>query len=173
LNFEYSDLLMDQTDQTENNFTPSQIVDNNFQHNSTNNVDNVGTSVTNLAPQNITYEFYLPLPNEGRIYYVTYTELDTLEIARHLNNRIDLSHIPNNQFSRHYNIQSLIHQQFQQVQQPVNQQQQSFNNMTQVYSNYNDSNENITDNMQDTGYDEVRPVTENMLNPNNNNWFQC
>ena len=44
-----------------------------------------------VAPtlRNAIFEFYLPLPN-GRI---TYTELDSLEIARLLNNRIDLSHV--------------------------------------------------------------------------------
>ncbi|PKK63847.1 hypothetical protein RhiirC2_788330 [Rhizophagus irregularis] len=58
---------------------------------------------TTSAPQNITFEFYLSLPNDTRIYHVTYTELNSMEIARLLNNRIDLSHIPDHQLPFHYN----------------------------------------------------------------------
>ncbi|EXX79354.1 hypothetical protein RirG_006420 [Rhizophagus irregularis DAOM 197198w] len=64
---------------TGNNFVPS-IIDNNenFQHTSmildTSHINNI--DMTALAPQNITFEFYLPLPNDTRIYHVTYTELN-------------------------------------------------------------------------------------------------
>jgi hypothetical protein len=57
-----------------------------------------------------TFEFYLPLPNDTRIYYVTYTALHLFEIAQRLNNSISLSHIPVHQFPHHYNIQFLIRQ---------------------------------------------------------------
>ncbi|PKY46263.1 hypothetical protein RhiirA4_461086 [Rhizophagus irregularis] len=87
---------------------------------------------TTSAPQNITFEFYLPLPNDTRIYHVTYTELNSKEIARLLNNRIDLSHIPDHQLPFHYNVHHLIRQQI--VQQFVGYQQntipqQSFDNI--------------------------------------------
>ncbi|RGB29424.1 hypothetical protein C1646_795471 [Rhizophagus diaphanus] len=61
------------------------------------------------APQNITFEFYIPLPND-RIIHVTYTELNSTEIAQLLNNRIDLSHIPNHRLPYHYNVHRLIRQ---------------------------------------------------------------
>ncbi|CAB4393581.1 unnamed protein product [Rhizophagus irregularis] len=57
-----------------------------------------------------TFEFYLALPNDT-IIYVTYTKLSQIEIAQHLNNKINLSHIPNNQFSHHYYVQNLIQRQ--------------------------------------------------------------
>ncbi|PKK61869.1 hypothetical protein RhiirC2_815941 [Rhizophagus irregularis] len=63
------------------------------------------------ASQNNTFEFYLPLPNDTRIYHVIYTELNSTEIARLLNNRIDLSHIPNHRLPYHYNVQHIIRQQ--------------------------------------------------------------
>ncbi|CAB4414295.1 unnamed protein product [Rhizophagus irregularis] len=101
---------------TGNNFVPS-IIDNNenFQHTSNPNM-NLDTShinnidMTALAPQNITFEFYLPLPNDTRIYHVTYTELNSVGIAQLLNNRINLSHILNHRLPYHYNIQHLIRQ---------------------------------------------------------------
>ncbi|GBC08553.1 hypothetical protein RclHR1_08200005 [Rhizophagus clarus] len=69
------------------------------------------TNTTDPALQNNTFEFYFPLPNDIRIYHIMYTELDSTEIARILNNRIDLSHIPDNRFPHHYNVQHLIRQQ--------------------------------------------------------------
>ena len=122
------------TDRTGNSFTISQIPDNNndlnFQHTS---VNNIGISNINSAspmtpmPQTVVFEFYFPLPNNGRIYHVTYTELHPLENARLLNNNINLSHVPDYQSPHHYNIQNLIQQQIQQrAQQPVDYQQNSF-----------------------------------------------
>ncbi|CAB4493037.1 hypothetical protein RhiirA5_419288 [Rhizophagus irregularis] len=84
------------------------------------------------APQNNTSEFYLPLPNDTRIYHVTYTELTSTEIARRLNNGIDLSNIPNHRLPYHNNVQRLIMQEI--IQQSVDYQQntiprQSFDTM--------------------------------------------
>ena len=149
------------------------VVGNNNGHTS---IDNVGMPNLNIstaipAPLNTTFEFYLPLPN-GRIYYVTYTELSTLEIARHLNHRIDLSHIPDDQLSHHHNIHSFIRQQFLQpvdYQQQNNiQQQRCFDSQLtpQIYSDntvYNAAsippNETIFDDIRDTsdsGYDGIQ-----------------
>ncbi|GBC08970.1 hypothetical protein RclHR1_08510006 [Rhizophagus clarus] len=94
---DHSDLPMDKTE-------------NNFSNN---------TDTTAPEPQNNTFEFYLPLPNNTRIYYVTYTELNSIEIARLLNNRIDLSHVPNHQLPYHYNVQHLIRQQIVPRQQQI------------------------------------------------------
>ncbi|PKY49752.1 hypothetical protein RhiirA4_465861 [Rhizophagus irregularis] len=89
-----------------------------------------------------TFKFYLPLPNDTRIYCVTYTALNLLfEIAQLLNNGINLSHIPDYQFPHHYNIQFLIRQFVEsQIYQPNGIQQQSFGFQpnSQVYSS--DSN---------------------------------
>jgi hypothetical protein len=110
---DYINLPMDQTG---NNFVPSIIENNyeNFQCASNPNINN--SSTTALSPQNNTFEFYLSLPND-RIYHVAYTELNSTEITQLLNNRIDLSHIPNHRLPYHYNVQYLIRQQF--VQQSV------------------------------------------------------
>ncbi|CAB4445431.1 unnamed protein product [Rhizophagus irregularis] len=107
------------------NFGVPSIIDNNnknFQHASnsnpnsdTSNINNINTTAPAL--QNFTYEFYLPLPNDTRIYHVTYTELNLIEIALLLNNRIDLSHIPNHRLPYHYNVQRLIRQEI--IQQSV------------------------------------------------------
>src|SRR5947207_11050610 len=94
------------TNQTGNSFAPLQIVDNNelnFQHTSNvrmsnTNLDTLHANTTAPAPQNTTFEFYLPLQNDARIYHVTYRELDSLEIGQLLNNSINLSHIPYYQF---------------------------------------------------------------------------
>lgn len=138
---------MDQT-----NFVPSNINDNNenFQHASNPNI-NLDTSqissnnMTTPPLQNITYEFYFPVPNDTRVYHVTYTELNSIEIARRLNDRIDLSHLLNHQFPYHYYIQHSIRQQI--VQQSGGYQQniipqQTFDTMNiqptfQEYSNNN------------------------------------
>ena len=123
-------------DQTGNNFTPSQILDDsngpNIQHTSINDVGMSNTAVNTATPatsQNIAYEFYFHLPNDTRTYRVTYSELHPSENIRLLNNGINLSHIPDHQFPHHYNVQSLIQQQIQQqvqqVQQPVVYQQNS------------------------------------------------
>ena len=145
------------------------VVGNNNGHTSIDNVGmpNLNTSTAIPAPQNTIYEVYLPLPN-GSICYVTYTVLSTLEISRLLNNRIDLSHIPDDQLSHHHNIHSFVQQQF--LQQPVDyqqndiQQQQCFDSQPpQIYSDntvYNEvsipSNEAISDDIWNTGYDEIQ-----------------
>ncbi|CAB4374919.1 unnamed protein product [Rhizophagus irregularis] len=78
-----------------------------------------------------TFEFYLPLPDDT-IFRVTYTQLHSLDTAELLNKGVDISHIPNSQFSYHLYVQSLIRQQFyQRVQQRVYQPQQK----SQVYAN--------------------------------------
>jgi hypothetical protein len=142
-------------DQTGNSFASLQILDNSnddsiqqFYHDPINNVrisnanliNTINTSTS--APQNVTYEFYFPLPNDTRIYHVTYqyTELDPLENARRLNNSINLSHIPSHQFPLHNDIHSLVQQQIhQQVQHPIYQQNDIQHDTTQstsqVYSN--------------------------------------
>ncbi|PKY58340.1 hypothetical protein RhiirA4_480172 [Rhizophagus irregularis] len=152
---DYYNLLMDQSG---NSSAPPQILNNNnnenIQHTSTNDVGISNMSLNALhniniatpAPQNVTFEFYFPLPNDTRICHVTYqyTELHPLENARRLNDKINLSHIPDYQLSHHYNLQSLIQQQIQQqqLQHPVYQQndiqQQSLDttqSTSQVYSN--------------------------------------
>ncbi|RIA85437.1 hypothetical protein C1645_781829 [Glomus cerebriforme] len=171
-------------DQTRNSPISSQIVDNNNESQiSNNNINmsntNLDTSYINTATppsqntSNITYEFYLPLPNDTRIFYVTYTELDSLEVARLLNNRINIS-------SHNSNIHSLIQQlicQDQQHQQH-NVQQQTFDNTTsQIYLNneaYNAASAPSTGittinnhDMQVTGYNDVQ-FMQTRLNPNNN-----
>jgi hypothetical protein len=156
---DYSDLQMYQT--------------GNYNNDQLTSINNVGMSNTPNtaapAPQNDIFEFYFPLPNDTRIYYVTYTELHPLENARLLNNSINLSRISDHQFPHHYNIQSLIRQQIQQqVQQLVykqnNVQQQFFDTTIQptsqvcsdnnnAYNAASDSvNETISDNIQDTGF---------------------
>lgn len=124
----------------------------------------INTTATSV-PQNTTFEFYLS--NDTSTYYVTYIELNSSEIARLLNNNINLSHIPDFQLQHHRDIQSSIHQQIRkQTQRPVHEQNtiQPFNTMimttTQAYSdNVNNnavsnlSDGTIPDYMQDTGYD--------------------
>ena len=109
---------------------------------------NTINTATPAAPQNIIFEFYFHLPNDTRIYHVTYSELNTSENVQLLNSGINLSHIHDYQFPYHYNIQYLIQQLIQQrVQQPIDYHiQQSFDTMgtSQMY-----------DDMQYTGYDRV------------------
>ncbi|GES73888.1 hypothetical protein GLOIN_2v1482135 [Rhizophagus clarus] len=70
------------------------------------------------------FEFYLPLSNDA-IYRVTYTQLNSFEIAKLLNKGVDTSHIPDPDFLYHINVQSLICQQIRQrVQQHFYQPQQ-------------------------------------------------
>ncbi|RIA79165.1 hypothetical protein C1645_841377 [Glomus cerebriforme] len=151
-------------DPTGNNFVPLQIPDNNNE----NNFQHTSINTITPAPQDAIFVVYLSLPNDTRIYRVTYqyTELHPLENVQLLNNRIN---IPDSQFPHHYNIQSLIQQQIQQqVHQPVvyqqnNIQQQSFDTMriqptSQI--NYSDNNANnntsangtISADMQGTGF---------------------
>ncbi|GBB99409.1 hypothetical protein RclHR1_03510003 [Rhizophagus clarus] len=107
---------------------------NTLDVNSAFNTLNTATSMT----QNPIFEFYFHLPNDTRIYRVTYSELHPSENIRLLNNGINLSHIPDYQFPHHYNVQSLIRQQIhQRVQQPVQQ-----SNISQMYSS------DITDMME-------------------------
>ncbi|CAG8756926.1 uncharacterized protein OCT59_027259 [Rhizophagus irregularis] len=166
---DYSDLPTYQADNISTLFHNNN--NNNDQHTSINNVEMSNTIIINTLPalQNDTFEFYFPLPNSARIYYVTYTELHPLENARLLNNSINLSRIPDHQLPHHYNLQSLIRQQIQQQgQQPVYQQnnvQQQFFDTTiqptsQVYSDNNNAynaasnsvNGTISDNIQDTEF---------------------
>src|ERR1041384_2460698 len=98
-----------------------------------------------------TFEFYLPVPNDTRIYRVRYTALRLFEVARLLNNCIDLSHISDNQLSHHYDVQSLIQQQIRQnlvesqIYQQIGTQQLSFYSDSSIYnttlipSNLNDN----------------------------------
>ncbi|CAG8439540.1 13999_t:CDS:2 [Funneliformis caledonium] len=149
-------------DQAENNYVPSSnhpnnIDEQNVQRTSINNVDEFSNirnetslHVHDTVPvnQNFTYEFYLPT-NDARIYHVTYTELPTHEIARRLNSRINLSHVPEFQFPYHYNIQSLIHQRIQQqLQQTTTSQAYSENPIYNEAST--PSSEVVSDIMQDT-----------------------
>jgi hypothetical protein len=128
-------------------------------------MSNLNTNTVVLVPQNTTFEVYLPL--NGRIYHVTYTELNLLGIASHLNNRIDLSQVPDDQLTHHHNIQSFIQQQFLQQHVGYHQQndiqQQYFDTQPTPYPNnaYNavsvPSNEATTsDDIRDMGYDRIR-----------------
>jgi hypothetical protein len=128
-------------------------------------MSNLNTNTVVLVPQNTTFEVYLPL--NGRIYHVTYTELNLIGIARHLNSRLDLSQVPDDQLTHHHNIQSFIQQQFLQQHVDYNQQnniqQQYFDTQPTPYPNnaYNavsaPSNEATTsDDIQDTGYDRIQ-----------------
>ncbi|CAB5186001.1 unnamed protein product [Rhizophagus irregularis] len=165
---DYSDLPTYQADNISTLFHNN---NNNDQHTSINNVEMSNTFIINTLPalQNDTFdtfEFYFPLPNSARIYYVTYTELHPLENARLLNNSINLSRIPDHQLPHHYNLQSLIRQQIQQQgQQPVyqqnNVQQQFFDTTIQPTSDTNNNannaasnsvNETISDNIQNTEF---------------------
>jgi hypothetical protein len=133
----------------------------NTSHFNTINTINTATYMS----QNTVFEFYFHLPNDTRIYHATYSELRPSENTRLLNNGINLSHIPDYQFPHHCNVQSFIRQQIQQrVQQPV--QQQSFDTTRthptpQIYLDAT-SVGNISDNMQDMGYDGVH---NNQNNP--------
>ncbi|CAG8722349.1 uncharacterized protein OCT59_027314 [Rhizophagus irregularis] len=149
-------------DQTGNSSAPQQIFNNkneNIQHTLITN--NVGISDLNTlhinsttpAPYNTTYEFYFHLPNDTRIYRVTYSELNLSENVQLLNNGIN--HIPGYLLPHHYNLQSLIQQQIQQqqLQHPVYQQndiqQQSLDttqSTSQVYPN-NDTYSNTASNL--------------------------
>ncbi|RIA86369.1 hypothetical protein C1645_779878 [Glomus cerebriforme] len=131
-----------------------------FQQNDNVRMSNVNPTTPTSQP---TFEFYLPLPNDTRIYHVTYTELDSSEIARLLNNNINLSHIPDHQFPHHHKVQYLIQQR---IQPPIyhhhhhHQPQQSFDvtrkiqPISKVYLNNNvynlASNEPIPNDMQNT-----------------------
>ncbi|CAB4478438.1 hypothetical protein RhiirA5_427682 [Rhizophagus irregularis] len=166
----YYDLPMDQTG---NSSAPQQIFNNkneSIQHTLINNVgisdlNTLHINSTTPAPYNTTYEFYFHLPNDTRIYRVTYSELNLSENVQLLNNGIN--HIPGYLLPHHYNVQSLIQKQIQQqVQHPIYQQndiqQQSFDTTQstfQVYSNndtYNTAsisvNGTVSYDMQDTRF---------------------
>ncbi|CAI2179461.1 7789_t:CDS:1 [Funneliformis geosporum] len=87
----------------------------NFQHND-NGANTAAHSAPHVtahpAPHFTVFECYLP-SNDGRIYYVCYTELSPNEITRRLNNGIDLSHVPEHHIPHHNRMQSLIQQQIQ------------------------------------------------------------
>jgi hypothetical protein len=113
---------MNSNNQTAQNYSNLPMGNNsNEQHNIINDV-----FINTATPQNDIFVFYFPLPNDTRIYRVTYQYaelLHPLENARLLNNSINLSGISNHQFPPHNNIHSLIQQQIQQqFQQPVYQQ---------------------------------------------------
>src|SRR6266498_2975262 len=145
-------------DQTVNSFASSQTSNSNQQpatpridmtsspQHSNHINDSFHSPNYNYNGPNITFECYLPLPNDTRIYHVRYTELHPLEIAQLLNDGINLPHIPDYQLPHHYNIQSLIQQQIQQqVQQSVESQiyQQNNiqqNNIQQEFSDIEDPN---------------------------------
>ncbi|RGB41663.1 hypothetical protein C1646_662862 [Rhizophagus diaphanus] len=127
-----------QMDQTENSSAPQQILNNNNNENNQHTlINNVGVSNTNLntlhinninsttlASHNIIFEFYCHLPNDTRIYRVTYSELNPSENVQLLNNGIN--RIPDYLLPHHYNVQSQIQQQIQQqVQHPIVYQQNS------------------------------------------------
>ncbi|GBC02823.1 hypothetical protein RclHR1_04840006 [Rhizophagus clarus] len=172
INNNHTDLPMDPNE----NSSHLQIFNSgSVQHNLN---DNIGVSNINLntlnintintetsTSQNATFEFYLHLPNDTRIYHVTYSELHPSENIRLLNNGINLSHIPVDQFPHHHNVHSLIRQQIQQrVQQPV--QQQSFDtartqDTPQMYLE-STSIGNTFSNMQEMGY---AGVLDNKNNP--------
>ncbi|GBC09212.1 hypothetical protein RclHR1_00870003 [Rhizophagus clarus] len=105
-------------------------------------VNNTNTTPPTL--QNNTFEFYLPLPNDTRIYHITYTELNSTEVARLLNNRIDLSHIPDHRFPYHYNVQHLIRQQIGQQsvgyqQNTIPRQSSDTMNIQPIFQEYSDN----------------------------------
>ncbi|GBC04013.1 hypothetical protein RclHR1_05470004 [Rhizophagus clarus] len=177
----YSNLPISQTG---NNFTPLQILDNNnnndnvnIQHHTSNN--NLGMSSVSLndtatpALQNATFEFYCPLSNDTRIYHVTYqfTELHPLENARLLNDRINLSHIPNYQLQLHRNVESLIRQQIQQqVQQPVVYQQNSI--QQQSFDTIQSSQAYLNNNAYDTASVSVNGTVSHDMQDTRNTGFQ-
>jgi hypothetical protein len=147
-------------DQTENNFAPLQILDNKNESIQHTLINNTGITDTNLntftintintatsTTQNTTFEFYFHLPNDARIFRVTYSELQPSENIRLLNSGINLSHIPDYKLPHHYNVQSFIRQQIQQrVQQPI--QQHSFDTTRTHMTSLG----NTSDNLQDMGY---------------------
>src|SRR5437016_2215514 len=89
-----------------NSYAPLQIPNNNNNYHVA-----ISDPNNNVSPD--TFEFYLPLPND-MIYRVTYTQLHSFEIARLLNNGVDISHIPDSQFSHHQHVQQSIRQQIHQ-----------------------------------------------------------
>ena len=137
----------------------SQVYPDNNLSNNNNELNTLINDTHTPPPQQNTFEFYLPLPNDMLIYYVTYTELHSFEIAQLLNN----NNI--NQFQIYQNNiqQQQIQQQVQQVQQlPVESQiyQNSFQQRTSSTTSIQlnpDNNENIilsnAENMQIGGND--------------------
>jgi hypothetical protein len=143
---------------------PLQFLDNNNVQNNNVEMSNMTFNInTTPASQNTVFEFYLPLPNDT-IYHITYqfTKLHSSEIARRLNDGINLSNVTDYQFPHHHYIHSLIKQQ---ILPPVDSQLQSFDTMIQPASSqeYVDNDVNnatlnaATYNMQDTGYDGIPP----------------
>ncbi|CAG8717817.1 14376_t:CDS:2 [Rhizophagus irregularis] len=142
----------------------------NLQTDQTGNISNMNLNTlhvntinsTTLAPHNIIFEFYYHLPNDARIYRVTYSELNPSENVQLLNNGIN--RIPDYLLTHHYNVQSQIQQQIQQqvqhsiIYQQNSIQQQSFDTtqpIPQVYSTsdtYNAAvNGTVSYDMQDMG----------------------
>ncbi|CAB4387590.1 unnamed protein product [Rhizophagus irregularis] len=89
---------------------------------------------------------------------MTLSTLRSLEIARRLNNGINLSHIIDCQLPHHHHIHSLIKQQ---ILHPVDYQSQPFDTMTpQTCADVDDNVNNATLNTydtQDTVYDGITP----------------
>ncbi|RGB21501.1 hypothetical protein C1646_777853 [Rhizophagus diaphanus] len=126
------------TDQTGNS-APQQILNNN--------------NTLHINTYNTTFEFYFYLPNDTRIYRVTYSysELNPSENVQLLNN---LSRIP-----YHYGVQSQIQQQIQQqIQHPIvyhqnGIQQQPFDTTHPTSQVYNTAaNGTVLQDMGDTGF---------------------
>ncbi|CAB4476848.1 hypothetical protein RhiirA1_458856 [Rhizophagus irregularis] len=100
------------------NFSPSQNDRNdelNYQH-SSDTISHHNHCVNIAASGSETFEFYYPLQNgpNGRVYYVTYTELSLYDIAKRLNNGINGIYTPNHQSPHHINVQNLIGEQIAQ-----------------------------------------------------------
>jgi hypothetical protein len=124
-------------------------------------MSNTSVNTATLVPQNVTFEFYFPLPNDSRIYYVTYTELHPLENARLLNDRINLSQISNHQIPHHNNIQSLIQQQIQQqVQQPVYYQQDNIQQQQHIQQQVQHPVINQQSDIQQQSFDTTQPTSQ-------------
>ncbi|GBB83827.1 hypothetical protein RclHR1_01050001 [Rhizophagus clarus] len=93
-----------------NSYAPA-IIPNNNNNNNTNYHVKISNPNNTVLPD--TYQFYLPLPNDT-IYRVTYTKLHSSEIAKLLNNGVDISSIPDSHFFYHQRVQGLICQQIHQ-----------------------------------------------------------
>ncbi|EXX67076.1 uncharacterized protein OCT59_026900 [Rhizophagus irregularis] len=140
-------------------------IQRNFQEYSDDNTNDVSSilpipvdykqdTISQQFSDNIKFEFYLPLPNDAHVY-VTYTELNLTEIAQLLNNRIDLSHIPDHRLPYNYKVQHLICQQI--VQQPVDYQQDAI--PQQSFEEYSDNSTNDASSVPNSPEDGYNSIT--------------
>ncbi|CAB4443985.1 hypothetical protein RhiirA5_380845 [Rhizophagus irregularis] len=134
------------------NFSPSQNNRNdelNYQHSS----DTIShhNHWVNTAPSGS--EFYLPFP-DGRIYYVTYTELNQYDIARRLNSGM---------YTPNYQLQNLIQQKIAQQNCNCNCNCNRQGTITFQPSSFNNTYVGPS-NMQNTGFD---------VSLQQNNYQQC